>query len=475
MPLRDYQIRAVTRMRDGRAAARAKGRPARILLVSPTGSGKTEMYLDRARAAANIGLRVGIFAHRRELIDQPARRLDLTGTPYGVIMAADKRSNPSAPIQILSIDTVIARSWAPDLDVLIIDEAHRAAAERYRTLFAAYPNADVFGFTATPERGDGAPMGDAFDEMIVVATVAELQALWTKTGGREGLVPVEHIGPKGGKKLTAAEGMAEAPEVMYLRLCRERRRTLPAIFFFENTGPAHDFARLLGTYGVRAASLDGKTPKLERKSILDRYQAGELDVLVNCDVLTEGTDLPRTEVVCIARGCSTWGTWVQMGGRGLRPFPGKSRCFILDPYGHTYEHGLLSDAPEFSLSGRAATLGALKSSIRTCRACGGAFRSASVICPQCGAHVPLPEPPKVKAKPASTGAIAAGSVVDHRARFEEFERLVYIAVLNGHKRGAAGKAFERQFNCWPPYRMATWDAAETKAKERIRADNQKAS
>lgn len=474
MPLRDYQIRAVTAMRDKRAAARAKGRPARVLCVSPTGSGKTEMYIDRARAAASIGLRVGVFAHRRELIDQPSRRMTAAGIEHGVVMADDKRTNPRAPVQLLSIQTVTARSWAPELDVLIIDEAHRAAAEQYAALIAAYPIADIYGFTATPERGDGAPMGDAFDDMLVVATVAELQALWARTGGREGLVPVEHIGPVGGRKFSAAQGMAEAPEVMYLRLCRERRRTLPAIFFFENTGPAHDFAALLKTHAVRAAALDGKTPKAERKSILDRYQAGELDALVNCDVLTEGTDLPRTEVVCVARGCSTWGTWVQMGGRGLRPYPGKERCFILDPYGHTYEHGLLSDTPTFSLSGRAATLGALKTSIRTCRACGAAFRSAAVICPQCGAHVPLPAPPIVMAKPQAMGTLSAPAVVDHRARHEEFERLVYVAVVNGHKRGAAGCAFQRQFGCWPPYKPATWEAAEIKAKERIR-ENREAS
>jgi DNA repair protein RadD len=469
MPLRDYQIRACVALRDARARARAASKQPRVLLVSPTGSGKTEVIVDRARAGIEQGLRVGIFAHRRELITQPAARLKRAGIPYGVVMAG-RHPTPLAPVQLLSVQTVIAREDAPDLDVLIVDEAHHATAATYRSICDAYPQASIFGFTATPERADGAAMGDAFDEMIVVVTVAELQA-------RGFLVQAEHVGPLGGKKRTNAEGMAEGELVMYARVCKAQRRGwLPGIFFCANVPHAYELAEQLCAMGVRAACIEGTTSKRERDTILERYQAGDLDVLTNVYCLTEGTDLPRTQVVGIFRGCSNWSTWVQMGGRGLRPAAGKAKCWILDPYGHTYEHGLLSDSPTFSLGGRAATLTEPLSAIRSCHACGAAFRATALVCPQCGAAIPPPPRPKVAARPQSTGAITASvGVVDHGKQWAEYCRLVYVATLNGHKLGAAGYAFERQFGHWPRYTQPRRDEALKLAEERIRADNQKAS
>lgn len=462
MPLRDYQVRARVAMKDARARARAKAKAARILLTLPTGGGKTEIFIDLARAASAIGLRVGIFACRRELITQPAARLKAAGIPFGVYMAGH-RPDHSAPVQLLSVQTVTAREWAPDFDVLIFDEAHHATARDHATIIGAYPKADVFGFTATPERGDGAAMGDVFDELITIATVAELQALGY-------LVREEHVGPVAGKKLDA---MAEDPLVMYARLCKAQRRVLPAIFFGATVAHAYQLAEQLVARGVRATCIEHKTKN--RGEILDRYLAGELDALTNVDVLTEGTDLPRTSVVCVARGCSTWSTWVQMGGRGLRPFAGKSRCWILDPFGHTYEHGLLSDTPEFSLSGRAATLTQPLSAIRSCRACGGAFRSTALVCPHCGAAVAPPAMPKVRARPVATGAITAVQAPSYAEQWAEFCRLIYIAALNGNKPASAGYAFERQFGHWPRFKRDRWDEAGRLAKERIRADDQKAS
>lgn len=463
--LRPYQARAVNE------ALLAKRRGVRrILLVAPTGAGKTEIYLEITRRAVVAGLRVGIFAHRRELITQPAARLKARGLPFGVVMAG-VRPMPSAQVQLLSVQTVTAREHAPDLDVLIFDEAHHATAETYATIAAAYPRAVLFGLTATPERGDGAAMGDAFDEMIVVASVAELQA-------QGHLVRAEHIGPTAGKKRSASEGMADCPIAMYRRICEQQRRftgggALPAIFFGANVKHAYDLAERLTAGGYRAACIEGETR--DRAALLERYTVGDLDVLTNVYVLTEGTDLPRTQVVAVARGCSVWSAWVQMGGRALRLHPGKSRAFILDPFGHTYEHGLLSDTPTFSLHGRAASITQPVAAIHSCKTCGCAFRPPAIICPRCGAAVPPPAPPKAVAKPAATGAITAATVVDHRARYERFLYLVYIAVLNGNKVGSAGYAFAREFNVqWPPYRQETWREAERLAKERIRAGDQKA-
>ena len=169
--LRAYQLDAVERVR---AEIRAGVR--RVLIVAPTGSGKTVLAAHIMARAAVTNRRVLFVAHRRELIDQCYRKLvDSEVGKVGVIMAGDPRRNPGASVQVASIDTLRHRA-KPLADLVIVDEAHRSLAKSYRELSAMYPGAVHLGLTATPFRADGSGLGDAYNALVLVASPKELIA-----------------------------------------------------------------------------------------------------------------------------------------------------------------------------------------------------------------------------------------------------------------------------------------------------------
>src|SRR5207302_348299 len=151
-----YQGRAVERLRDHiRAGVR------RLLLVAPTGSGKTTIAGHLILGAVARGRRILFVAHRRELITQAYKRVLQMGLPedaVGIVMGQDVRRRPTAPVQVASIDTLRLRA-KPLADIVFRDEAHRALGKSDRQLAAHYPSALHIGLTATPYRSDGRGLG----------------------------------------------------------------------------------------------------------------------------------------------------------------------------------------------------------------------------------------------------------------------------------------------------------------------------
>jgi DNA repair protein RadD len=149
-----------------------------ILLVAPTGSGKT---IIASAIVAGSDRRVLMVAHRREIVNQTSDKLTACGVSHGIIQAGDeKKLRPTAAVQVASIQTLHARAIRsttmpmPLADLLIIDEAHHACAMTYQKVLGAYPDAIVLGLTATPCRGDGRGLGGIFKTMIECPQVPEL-------------------------------------------------------------------------------------------------------------------------------------------------------------------------------------------------------------------------------------------------------------------------------------------------------------
>src|SRR5215813_12637781 len=149
-----------------------------ILLVAPTGSGKTVIA---SAIIAGTARRVLVVAHRREIVNQTSDKLTARGVYHGIIQAGDeKKLRPMATVQVASIQTLHARAIRsstmpmPLADLVIIDEAHHACAATYRKILEAYPDAIVLGLTATPCRGDGRGLGGIFETMIECPQVADL-------------------------------------------------------------------------------------------------------------------------------------------------------------------------------------------------------------------------------------------------------------------------------------------------------------
>ena len=437
--LRGYQRRAIEAARKAyREGARA------LLLVSPTGSGKTTIAAEIMRKPALAG--GGLFlAHRDELITQARARMLAEGFDRVGIVAAGYEPDPGAAVQVAMTPTLLARDPAtwPRARVVVLDEAHHAAAEGASAILRHYretsgPDAVLVGLTATPERTDGRALGiddgGVFDSLIQVAQVRELQALGH-------LVPVVTLRPPSPQGELAAR-----PVDAYLEHCPGER----AFVFCSHGAHARRTAAEFLEQGVPAAVIDERTKPDARRAILEAFRAGEILALCNVYTMTEGVDVPAASVVILARGCGSAAMFMQMGGRAMRPSlaTGKTRMLLIDLRGAVYQHGLLEADRIYSLSGKAIALagdGEQPLALATCKACGACFEAGPRECPRCKATAPPLKMPKVKA--ALLGTIGRIATKDEkRAAFSGF---IATAKERGYNPHWASHQYRNMFGVWP--------------------------
>ncbi len=383
--LRDYQQQAVLKARD------AFSRSRRVLLVKPTGAGKTIVFAYISEGVQRKGKRVGIFAHRRELLRQISKALGAFNVPHAVLNA-DSRGMPRAPVLVGSIFTFKNRmKHAPDFDLLIFDEAHHAAiGTTYGQVISRYPNARVLGVTATPLRLDGQGLADSFDEMVIGPSVAELTAMgW--------LSPAEVYAPKhaldlrglkvrGGDYVNSElSEMMDKPSITgnavehYARMARGQS----AIAFCCSVKHALDVAEEFRAAGIPAESVNGGMEDFERDSILMRFQRGETPVLTSCDLISEGFDMPGIQCCILLRPTMSLGLYMQQVGRAIRPMAGKSRTLVLDHAGNTAQHGFIDEPREWTLNAKERKERAKAAPISVCPRC-YAVHHPGPVCPRCG-------------------------------------------------------------------------------------------
>lgn len=369
--LRDYQERALVSCSE----AYADGGRA-LLIVSPTGSGKTITMSELIRRSVSKGKRWAWYAHRRELLSQAAGAL----TALGLIVGHAGR-NEGAPVQVVGAQTALARGEVIDCDGAAFDEAHHYAADEWGKLVVAHKShgALIVGATATPARGDGKPLNHMFDRMIVVAQVPEL----IEAGH---LVPCEWRGPR---RVLGRGEIASLPVDAYIRFGEGRRN----VVFAPNVPAAEVFAEQFRARGIGAVVVHGDMKTAARDEALAAFASGRVRVIVNCFVLTEGWDCPDCSVVTIARGVTSVSMFLQMVGRGLRPAPGKASALLLDLRGVCNVHGLPTDAREFSLDGEPIGRGSATGiGIRLCKICQTELSDGVTKCGTCGKEVPIEIP-----------------------------------------------------------------------------------
>ena len=351
-PLRDYQVSAIREV----YARIAEGKRA-VCLVSVTGSGKTRMGAEIALRYINEGKRVLWLAHRNELIKQAAHRLQGEGIRYVGIVAPWAAPSPHAPCQVASLDTLAAReSHRPPADLIIPDECHHLLAATYRNVYDSpeYADAVTVGLTATPERGDGKPIGDIFDSLVVASSYSELIA-------QGHILPCKVFQPPERLK----KDLALDPVIAYQKYTPGQK----CLCFTSSVATARSAAASFNAAGIQAESLEAGTPAGKRAEILKRYELGDLMVICNAYILTEGYDAPCTSSIIIARRCLHITPYLQMAGRELRPFPGQTYATLIDLTGASLKHGLPTEDREYSLEGRGIRR-LTTEQIRTCPKCG---------------------------------------------------------------------------------------------------------
>jgi DNA repair protein RadD len=376
----------------------------RVCIVAPTGAGKTTIACLIIKKAFEQKKRSLFLVHRKELIEQCHDRLKQFGIVSGIIRADDSRHNSELTIQIASIPTLIRRGVEtyPEADVVFVDEAHRVAADSYQSILSHYPIARIVGLTATPWRVDGRGLADYYDEAIVAAQYNELIALGiivrpvVYTGSIEGLddISISQGDYATGQLERFMLGATIVGDI--LPTWQKRANGLKTVVFA--TGIAHSLAMrdIFINAGIACEHVDGSTPEDIRESIIARWKSGETTVVTNCQIFTEGFDLPDLQCAIMARPTKSKGLYLQMVGRALRSFYGKDRAIILDHAGLYAEHGFPTDPHDYSLQAKKKTKqekrAAQKEQMahRMCPQCQCLQDKANSACIECGfSFVPL--------------------------------------------------------------------------------------
>ena len=357
--LRDYQVKIIERIE-----AQIKYGKRRIMLQLPTGAGKTRCFVELAKrhrlnpyASDRNCL---IVAHRKELIDQAVKALKnerVNDWEIGIIRAGETR-NPNRVIQVASILSLI-RTDFPKAGLVIIDEAHHATAETYQQIINHYQDSIILGVTATPARTDGKGFRGSFEILLEGLNVTTLTAqnylcpyklyAYTKQRIDTSLVKIQ----AGDYQLNQLADVVMQSEVRADLVDSWKKHAFgkQTVVFAVNVELSKQYAAAYNAAGYKAEHIDGDTPAKVRTAILDRFKNGRTKILCNCNVVTEGFDVPEMQCVQIVRPTKSLIFWLQMIGRSLRTSKGKTHAIILDHTDNYQRLGLPDSKRKWSLDG----------------------------------------------------------------------------------------------------------------------------
>jgi DNA repair protein RadD len=441
--LRNYQIDLISTTRELLAEHR------RVLVVLPTGGGKTQTFCSIAQLSTHRNNNVLVLAHRVELIEQISYRLQQMQVPHGILAPGHPITH--AQVQVASIQAAARRlssmPWSPNL--ILVDEAHHCAARSWQQILAGYPNAHIIGWTATPQRLDGKGLVDSFDALAEGPSVARLietgylskYRLFAPPTGAD----LTGLAKRGGDYRTedTTQRMSE-PKVLYaavqnyLKFAAGRR----AVAFCTSVRHAELVLDAFRAAGVPSDLIEGTLAPADRANRLEGFRSGQISVLVSVDLISEGFDVPACDCAILLRPTASLALYLQQVGRALRP--SDKEAIILDCAGNSALHGLPCDVREWSLQGIAPKSRTELQSvpIRVCPSCYGVHRPAPA-CPFCGhTHVVGREPPREVQKELVEVDPAAAAREKKAKRSEvgsarTLEQLLEVAKSRGYRPGWA--------------------------------------
>lgn len=324
-----------------------------VMAQMPTGTGKTYLLtaVIDSFVRANPKAKVWIVAHRRELVSQ----IDETVRKF--------HSYSSATSSLLSSVKAMSIQWLmrhydeikEEPGLIVIDEAHHALAKTYKEMWERFPKAKFLGLTATPCRLNGKGFTDLFDvlvqswgvpEFISKGRLATYDFVSIKSDGvtQRLIDSLQKRGADGdyqNKEMDMLLNKKPSIERLY-RSLEEYGKDRKGIVYAINISHAQKITKLYQEHGVKAIAIDSKTPATERQQDIEAFKKGDIQVLVNVDIFSEGFDCPDVEFVQLARPTLSLAKYLQMVGRGLRVAKRKKNCVIIDNVGLYRVFGLPS-------------------------------------------------------------------------------------------------------------------------------------
>ena len=325
-----------------------------VMAQMPTGTGKTYLLtaVIDSFVSNNPMEKVWIVAHRRELVSQ----IDETVRKFHSYSASNTSSLLSS-VKAMSIQWLMRHNNEIEEEpgMIVIDEAHHALAKTYKEMWERFPKAKFLGLTATPCRLNGKGFTDLFDvlvqswgvpEFISKGRLATYDFVSIKSDGvtQRLIDSLQKRGADGdyqNKEMDMLLNKKPSIERLY-RSLEEFGKDRKGIVYAINISHAQKIAKLYQDYGVKAIAIDSKTPATERQQDIEAFKKGDIQVLVNVDIFSEGFDCPDVEFVQLARPTLSLAKYLQMVGRGLRVAKGKKNCVIIDNVGLYRVFGLPS-------------------------------------------------------------------------------------------------------------------------------------
>lgn len=334
-----------------------------IMFQMPTGTGKTRLFTSIISDIKAWGImtqsdpKILIIAHRVELIEQISENLDRYKVSHGII-AGGKERNLRPLVQVASIQTITHRmnkdvANSLGVDFIIIDEAHHSTANSYKKLWELYPGSKKLGVTATPWRMNHLGFTSIYDKLLVSKSIKDfIREGWLtpycyysiKDNSKilQGISGINEFDIEGDYKVSALERVMDNVSIRanlldsYLKLAKGKKGIIYSISRKHSDHICEEYKRA----GISIVRIDSETPRDERRTYVQRFRNGQIDIIVNVDIFSEGFDCPDIQFIQLARPTKSLVKYLQQVGRGLRPTTSKEKCIILDNVGSHIEFDL---------------------------------------------------------------------------------------------------------------------------------------
>lgn len=374
MELRNYQNDLV----DGIKQSILNGNK-HIMVQSPPRSGKTVVMAHIAKSATDKGNTVLFFSHRKEINEQVVNTFKRNGVDMNLV-TIDSVGKISRRLEILTQPSLI-----------LIDEAHHVKAKTYLKIIEHFKDSVILMFTGTPVRLDGSGFDDIADDLIIGKSVKWLQ----KNGN---IAPFKYYAPslvdttrlkKRAGEFTKASIDESMKRVIYgdvIAHYEKLAKGKQAIIYTHSVETSESVSNAFKSAGYTSIAISGKTPRETRERAMRAFRDGELKIMVNCELFTEGIDLPNVDVCIMLRPTQSLSLYLQFAMRALNPRDGK-KAILIDHVGNVDRHGLPNADRDWSLKGIEKTKKKTKlgePTTRTCDNCYATFWSVERICPMCG-------------------------------------------------------------------------------------------